>query len=208
MKLTNNFSKAEFDCVLYHIKTDDMSLKQGYIGISTSFEDRKYNHIRLMKKGKHYNPILNRAYKKYDLKFEIIAKGSLEDMLFLEKELRYSKLMGWNIEKGGGIPPSNKGVSMKEEQKIKISKSNKGKVRSEESKNNAVNARRKNNSYKLQNSKDVLMLDPNTLEVLKEFKSAHLAAEHFNSKVQGNISAVCRGERRIAMGYKWKYKEI
>ena len=208
MKLSKNFSKSEFECVLYHIKTDDMSLKQGYIGISTSFEDRKYNHIRLMKKGKHYNPILNRAYKKYDLKFEIIAKGSLEDMLFLEKELRYRKCMGWNIEKGGGMPPSNKGVPMKEEQKIKISKANKGRVQSDEHKKKMVATRRKNNSYKLQNSKVVLMLDPETLEVLKEFKSANLAAKYFNSKVQGNISEVCVGKRRIAMGYKWKYKEI
>ena len=195
-------------CVLYHIKTDDMNLRQGYIGISTSFEDRKYNHIRLMKKGKHYNPMLNRAYKKYDLKFEIIAKGSLEDMLFLEKELRFRKYMGWNIEKGGGMPPSNKGIPMKEEQKIKISKANKGNVQSEEMKRKMVSTRRKNKSYELQGAKVVLMLNPKTLDVLKEFKSAHLAAEHFNSKVQGNISAVCRGERRIAMGYKWKYKEI
>ena len=30
---------------------------------------------------------------------------------------------------------------------------------------------------------------------------------NFNKKVQGNISAVCRGERNYAMGYKWKYKE-
>ena len=156
----------------------------------------------------NYNPILNRAYKKYDLKFEIISSGSLKDMLYLEKELRPNKYMGWNIAKGGGMPPSNKGIPMKEEQKIKLSKANTGKVQSEEQKKKMVDTRRKNNSYKLQNSKDVLMLDPNTLDVLKEFKSAHLAAEYFNSKVQGNISSVCRGERRIAMGYKWKYKEI
>ena len=122
MKLTKNFSKSEFECKLYHIKSDNMTLNEGYIGISTSFEKRKYNHIRLMKECKHYNPILNRAYKKYSLYFEVISNGSLEEMLFLEEKLRPNKSMGWNIEKGGGMPPSNKGRAMSEEQKIKISK--------------------------------------------------------------------------------------
>ena len=72
--------------------------------------------------------------------------------------------MGWNIEKGGGIPPSNKGVAMSEEQKIKISKSNKGKINSEEHKKKAVAKRRMNKSYNGQNAKVIQMLDFNTLK--------------------------------------------
>ena len=208
MQITKNFSKSEFDCYLYHIKKDGMSLNDGYVGVSVDVEKRISRHFNSMIENTHYNPVLSRAYRKYDLQVEVVCGGTIKEMLDLEFKLRPKKFIGWNIATGGGLPPSNKGVAMSEEQKIKISKSNKGKINSEEHKKKAVAKRRMNKSYNGQNAKVIQMLDFNTLKVLNEFNSAKLAAEHFGSKVQGNISAVCRGERNIAMGYKWKYKEI
>lgn len=52
----------------------------------------------------------------------------------------------------------------------------------------------------------VLMLDKNTSEILKIFNSLH-EAERFLNKTSGNghISEVCRGKRKTAYGYKWKF---
>lgn len=194
-------------CHLYHIKKDGMSLSEGYIGVSVDVKKRISRHFNDMIKNTHYNPILSRAYKKYDLQVEIISVGTVKEMLDLEFKLRPKKLIGWNIAEGGGLPPSNKGIPMSEEQKEKISISNKGKKQSKEHKEKSVATRRKNKSYEGMHSKKIQMLDMETLEVVLEFDSARLAAEHFNKKVQGNISSVCRGERNYAMGYKWKYKE-
>jgi hypothetical protein len=145
-----------------------------------------------MKKGKHYNTILVRAYLKYKLSMVIIAEGTTKEMLRLEKKLRSKRNIGWNIAIGGGLPPSNKGISMSQAQKDKISKANKGNIVSEEHKLKMVATRRKNKSYDLMHAKSVSKLDPITLEVLEIFASVALAAKSFKSKVQGNISMVCR----------------
>ena len=54
-------------------------------------------------------------------------------------------------------------------------------------------------------SQSVLMLDKNTLEVLKIFPSLN-EAERFLEKPGGrrHISEVCRGKRQTAYGYKWQ----
>ena len=54
-------------------------------------------------------------------------------------------------------------------------------------------------------SQVVLMLDKNTLEILKSFPSLR-KAERFLDKPGGrrHISEVCRGKRQTAYGYKWK----
>lgn len=54
-------------------------------------------------------------------------------------------------------------------------------------------------------SKPVLMLDRNTEYILKEFPSA-IEAERFLSKNGHHISCCCKGKRKTAYGYKWKYK--
>lgn len=54
-------------------------------------------------------------------------------------------------------------------------------------------------------SKTVLMLDKNTLKILKSFSSLK-EAERFLNKPGGrrHISEVCRGKRQTAYGYRWK----
>lgn len=55
--------------------------------------------------------------------------------------------------------------------------------------------------------KNVLMIDKDTEEVLKEFPSAKDAGRFLgNVKKSCHISAVCNGNRKTAYGYKWKFK--
>lgn len=56
--------------------------------------------------------------------------------------------------------------------------------------------------------KAVLMLDKNTLEILKSFSSLAEAGRFLN-KPSGSISIseVCRGKQQTAYGYKWKFAD-
>ena len=57
-------------------------------------------------------------------------------------------------------------------------------------------------------SKAVLMLDKNTLEILKSFSSLNEAGR-FLDKPGGrkHIGEVCQGKRQTAYGYKWKFSD-
>ena len=56
-------------------------------------------------------------------------------------------------------------------------------------------------------SKSVAMLDKNTLQILRTFNSASDAARflHKDRSANGHIIAVCKGKRKTAYGYHWKY---
>lgn len=112
-------------CVVYHIcrsgDTDD--LNKGYIGISCEHEGRWGRH----KAGYSGSVIVNRAYEKYDDIVErVLVIGSKEYCQEVEEKLRPSERIGWNIAKGGGMPPNLSGKVMSDEQKAKIGKSNGG----------------------------------------------------------------------------------
>ena len=53
-------------------------------------------------------------------------------------------------------------------------------------------------------ARKVAMLDPKTKEVLRVFESPVYAFRELGIQAQ-NIAKVCRGERRVAGGYAWKY---
>lgn len=57
------------------------------------------------------------------------------------------------------------------------------------------------------NARPVQKIDPNTMEVLETFESSDAAARCCGSKRGANIRKVIRGERKLAFGYYWKYKE-
>lgn len=54
--------------------------------------------------------------------------------------------------------------------------------------------------------KSVVMLDPETLEEIKYYESSILASKELGI-TSSNILAVCKGHRKLAGGYKWKYTE-
>lgn len=58
---------------------------------------------------------------------------------------------------------------------------------------------------KKKNSKKVAMIDKDSNEVLKIFSSSKEATEYLGKSWHKNINVVCRGQRKTAFGYKWKY---
>lgn len=92
---------------VYHIHTDGMGLDQGYVGISVDPKLRWTEHRR-----RNENPVLSRAIKKYgqDIKCRILSvHDTTEEALWQEFTLRPFERMGWNLVKGGGLPPNNGG---------------------------------------------------------------------------------------------------
>lgn len=55
-------------------------------------------------------------------------------------------------------------------------------------------------------NKKVLMLEPESLKVIREFESILSAAEFVGVNYAG-VSKVCSGKRKLAGGYSWRLKE-
>lgn len=110
---------------VYHININK-DLKTGYIGISKNPEIRfEQHHWQRSKTNQH----LQNAFKKYkdlivcDI---LISNIDKEFACFIEEELRPTPNIGWNIAKGGGIPPSPKGKIRSKEYCDNISKAKLG----------------------------------------------------------------------------------
>ncbi len=56
-------------------------------------------------------------------------------------------------------------------------------------------------------SKSIAMLDKTTENILKIFPSIQEAFKFLGRQSGGQISGVCKGKRKTAYGYKWKYIE-
>jgi hypothetical protein len=85
------------------------SLNKGYIGITSNYKLRMSQHSWKRKKS---NAHLRSALAKYGdtVQKSIIASGlDKETAEWIERMLRPFPDMGWNIAKGGNIPPSPKG---------------------------------------------------------------------------------------------------
>lgn len=55
--------------------------------------------------------------------------------------------------------------------------------------------------------KSIIQLDKNTEEVINIFPSLQAACDYLGKQSSGHIPDVCRGKRKTAYGYKWKYGE-
>jgi len=113
---------------VYHIAKEGAGLDEGYIGISSEPKERWSRH---KSKNSDSNPILKRAIKKHNPSFKIIASfDTLEEALWQELTLRPFDRIGWNLTKGGGIPPSvggwNRGKSTPKKVREKQSKARQG----------------------------------------------------------------------------------
>ena len=99
-------------CFLYHIRRSCHKdiLSEGYIGITKDPKTRLRSH---QCDAKSTNPHLQRAMIVYkDVQMELITSGTRQEMLLLESYLRPKKGMGWNIEEGGGMPPTHSGFKL------------------------------------------------------------------------------------------------
>ena len=51
----------------------------------------------------------------------------------------------------------------------------------------------------------VVQLDKNTEEIIQIFPSIQAAYNYLNKPHSGHIASVCKGQRKTAYGFKWKY---
>jgi group I intron endonuclease len=110
---------------VYHIHREP-SLNSGYVGITMSIQQRWSQHGW---KRKGSNKHLQSALKKYgnEIKYSIVAEGlDFETAKWIESILRPFPNTGWNIAKGGGVPPSPKGKARSAEHCKNISKAKLG----------------------------------------------------------------------------------
>lgn len=103
---------------------------QGYIGVSNDPKQRLWSHLNDVKTNNHCNPYLSRVIKKYpnQLIQTIIFEGEKDVCYTYEEELRPTKNIGWNLNKGGKHPPSALGRKLSAEHKEKIGKANAGRI--------------------------------------------------------------------------------
>ena len=85
---------------------------EGYIGVAKDAEKRwKYGHFWAQKNGRHDNQHFSNAITKHgwdNLIKEILVIASQDYCYELERKLRPSALIGWNLATGGHKPPTTK----------------------------------------------------------------------------------------------------
>jgi hypothetical protein len=111
-----------------HQKDHTDMFTQGYIGIAMDANKRWNTHYK-----RQENTHLSNAIKKYgwdNLIKEVVLIADKSYCLIMELKLRYDIGIGWNIAKGGGMPPSSKGNKYR----LGLSAWNKGKSWSDEMK--------------------------------------------------------------------------
>jgi hypothetical protein len=114
---------------VYHICLNPgrgILLNEGYVGITKNSELRFAQHGWKRKKS---NAHLKNALAKYkdQVKFVVLAENlDYEAACLLEEMLRPTVNIGWNIAKGGSIPPNPKGKVRSEEYCKNIAKAKLG----------------------------------------------------------------------------------
>ena len=86
---------------LYHIRRPDMTLEEGYVGVTDVGLDQRFRQHKhnALNGGKL---IVHSALRKYqDIEMCLIEEGDLAYCYEREKQLRPNLYMGWNIAEGG-----------------------------------------------------------------------------------------------------------
>lgn len=200
-----------------------------YIGSTSRFTKRKYEHLTKLRTSNHKNPHLQNAFNIYGegkMFFEIIenpteAEVLIREQYWIDLTLSANREYGYNICKTAGktkgVPPPNKGKKMSEEQRVKLqatwAKNGehwKGKKMAKEVVQKRCDARTLNKTWghttedRKSMSKPILQIDING-NVIKEFYGASEAAEIL--EIQANsINRVAFGSRKSCKGYFFKYK--
>ena len=82
-----------------------------YIGQTRNLARREYEHFRNLRKGKHHNKYLQRAFNhdgEQNFKFVIIEKCPIEELdkkerFYIEKYQLMDSYLGYNMENGGNV---------------------------------------------------------------------------------------------------------
>lgn len=188
-----------------------------YIGSARNYKTRKTDHFRALRRNKHYNAKLQRAWNKYgenSFVFEILEYvPDINKLIEREQfyiEAKHSVIQGYNL---AGIAGSTLGVKYSKKVKKKLSlihkerylkmtkkdlseiygKSHRGKHHSEETK------QKMRVSSKGKNAKRV-----KCVELDRIFNSFPEAAQFINK----TVACICRalkGPQKTAGGFHWEY---
>lgn len=112
---------------IHHTEHTDM-FTQGYIGITKNFKQRMRFHKMLK-----CNAYFSNAIKKYgwdNLVKKVMLVSDKDYCIDIETKLRSQNSIGWNLVKGGGLPP----INTRKGYKMSMPVWNKGKAWSEEQK--------------------------------------------------------------------------
>ena len=114
---------------MYWIRHKDHTdmFSQGYIGVSKDVQNRWKYHKRCKQNAHLTNAIA--LYGWNNLIKQIVIEAEIDYCLDIERKIRPSDKIGWNIVKGGGLPPSvpwNKGIPATEEVRKRLSEMGKG----------------------------------------------------------------------------------
>ena len=113
-----------------HLQSHQDILSQGYVGVSIDPTSRFNEHKGESTKLNPTNLVLARAFKKYSTQIvqDIVFAGSNTECYAFEERIRPVSHIGWNINKGGICPPSQKGIqrSALTREKIKNNSSKQG----------------------------------------------------------------------------------
>lgn len=183
------------------------------------------------------NMLFGKAIQKYgwdNIKHEILYEGlskpeaELKEIELISKYKSNCKDFGYNIESGGYVnrhtqqtrdkmSKTRKNKPLSEQHKKSLSMSRKGINFSDE---HIENLRKSHMGYIMpQTQKDKISkncIDKGVKKVVQlslngdyiaTFNSLKDALKSVNGKTSSNISSCCRGNRKNAYGYKWKYAE-
>lgn len=133
-------STAVKSCSVYWLRLPEHTdmFTEGYVGISNNTRKRFSAHKKASQ-----NPHLLHAMQKHGFENiikQIVLISDKDYCLDIEQKLRPTKMIGWNLEAGGGCPPAqknagsfkkgltpwNKGRPMSDETKAKVSAAKKG----------------------------------------------------------------------------------
>lgn len=160
-----------------------------YVGKSTNFKQREKNWHN--KNWYYANQLLTDDRKKYGLdNFESIILQEVDNFELDRWEKHYIKMFntiypnGYNDNEGGSI-----GFHHSQRTKDKISKSNKGKIISEE--------------QRLKIGKPIIEIDKDGIVTEWEYAAKCANAKGYSRK---NISAVCHGLKKTHLGSKFYFK--
>lgn len=171
--------------------------------------------------GYYNNKYFMSAIKKYGWEnFEhkvLLVDLDLETACAVEKELiaKYKtadRKYGYNRSTGGEQPASGHVCTHSMETRNKISRANKGIQRSEETKARiSASKKGKSNGKDGKRGKDcakakVIYQITLSGEVVGKFYGADEIARMYGFSTPSRIGDVCRGKRKTAYGYKWKYE--
>ncbi|MDD1444129.1 GIY-YIG nuclease family protein [Dolichospermum sp. ST_sed3] len=187
-----------------------------YVGSAFNFKRRFLSHFSTLKSNKHKNNRLQNSFNKYGIenfKFEILEECNIE-FVYSQECFWINMLNSCDTKYGYNIKPGNpynkpainkifgeknyfygkKGELSPMFGKTGNKHHNFGKLQSEEW--------IKNNS----NSKKIKIIQMSLEEIfIKEWISTKDAAESLNFS-KSNITNCCRGNRKTAYNFKWKYK--